>query len=237
MKVITSKIYDENIISEGLQFQIDKYYEPKEGSLIKRIEIVLEALNPHSGEKILDIGCGVGIFTFHSAKLKALSFGIDYSKKSIEMAQVLCERYGVGQNSKFVIADATRLPFKASSFEKIVTADFIEHITSEGKDMLLEEIQRVLKPEGICVIFTPSSIREKLSEVYWEFRHLLFGGKIPVNELHFGLISRSHFESLLKKHKFDFKFKYEDVTRPYLAKLPLVKGFLSLNLLWTIKKR
>lgn len=233
---ITPEIYDKHIISQGLQFQIDKYYEPKEIALRRRIEIVLRAINPQPQEKILDIGCGAGTFAFHCAKRKALSIGIDYSKDSIKTAQILSERYGVSQNTKFIIANAFNLPFRDSSFDKIVAADFIEHITLEEKETLLGEIKRVLKPEGISIIFTPNIIREKLGEAYWKVRHLLFADKVPSNELHFGLITRFQFESLLKKHQFHFRFTYKDITRPYLAKIPFLRHFLSLNLLWIIKK-
>lgn len=236
MNNITSEIYDKHIISQGLQFQIDKYYEPSEISLKRRIKIVLEAIIPREKEKILDIGCGAGTFAFHCAKLKASSFGIDYSKGSIETAQILCEKYGVSRNAKFIVANAFSLPFKNSSFDKIVAADFIEHITLEEKVMFLKEIQHVLKPEGICVIFTPNKIREKLGEVYGRLRHLLFGDKVPSNKLHFGLTMRFQFESLLKKFEFHFKFSYHDITRPYLARLLLIRHLFSLNLLWIIKK-
>jgi ubiquinone/menaquinone biosynthesis C-methylase UbiE len=236
MKNITPDIYDGHILDQGLQVQIDTYYEPKEISLKRRIKIVLEAVSPCPCEKILDIGCGAGGFAFHCAKLKALSFGIDYSKASIETSRRLCERYGVSENATFIVANAVYLPFRDCSFDKIVAADFIEHITLEEKEMLLSEIRRVLKNEGICVIFTPNRIREKLGEVYWKVRHLLFRNKVPSNELHFGLTTRFQFGSMLKKIKFNFRFEYKDITRPYLAKIPFLKHFLSLNLLWTVRK-
>src|SRR5208283_4356225 len=98
MKNITSENYDKDVTAQGLQFQIDRYYEPKEISEQRRIKIVLKAIDPRPGEKILDIGCGVGTFAFHCAQLKAMSFGIDYSKESIKTARILCKRYGVSRD-------------------------------------------------------------------------------------------------------------------------------------------
>ena len=236
MENITPEIYDKHVISQGLQFQVDTYYEPKEISQQRRIKIVLKAINPQQGEKILDVGCGVGTFAFYSAKSKALSFGIDYSKASLETARVLCDRYGVSENTNFIVANVFRLPFKDASFDKVVAADFIEHITLEEKERLLDQIEQMLKPEGRCVIFTPNLIREKLGEIYWGIRQVLLGDKVPLNKLHLGLINRFHFEALLKKHKFNFEFSYQDITRPYLARLPIIRHFLALNLLWIIKK-
>jgi hypothetical protein len=42
---INSRIYDENILKEGMQFQIDTYYEPKEDSARRRIDVVMEAID------------------------------------------------------------------------------------------------------------------------------------------------------------------------------------------------
>ncbi len=235
-KNIDSRVYDRNILAQGIEFQIDKYYEPKEISMRRRIGVVLEALKPERGEKILDIGCGVGAFAFHTAKRGALSFGIDYSYESIKIAVKLVGKFSSVERCRLLVSDAISLPFKEASFDKVVAVDFIEHITSEEKDKLLREIRRVLKPEGIGLIFTPNGIREKIGEVYWKCRHFMFGDKIPTTDLHFGLTNRYEFEPLLKKYKFNFRFAYKDITRPYLAKIPLIRIFLSLNLLWIFKR-
>lgn len=233
---INSQIYDSYVISQGLQFQIDNYYEPKDILSKRRIETVLEAINPKLQEKILDIGCGVGTLAFHCAKLNASSIGIDYSKESIKVAQLLSERYGVSKNAKFLVANAIRLPFKDYYFDKVVAADFIEHVTLREKEELVREIYRVLKPDGVGVIFTPNGIREKIGKIYWQIRHLLFGDKISTTRLHFGLTNKYELNPLLEKLKFNYSLVYKDIKWPYLGRLPLVRNFLALYLLWIIKK-
>ena len=88
-KVITGEDYDQDILRQGIQFQIDYYFEPREKFWQERIERVLHYLNPQKGEKILDVGCGVGTFAFHSAKHGAFGYGIDYSQESIKMAKLV----------------------------------------------------------------------------------------------------------------------------------------------------
>ncbi len=234
---ITPKIYDEHVLSQGLQFQVDTYYEPKESSLKRRIAVVMDALGPKLSEKILDVGCGVGTFAFHSAKAGAHAVGIDYSKESINAAESLIKRFGLGDKSKFIIANATKLPFKGSSFDKIIASDFIEHVTLKEKGEFLSQMCRVLKAGGTAIIFTPNRTRERIGDFYWKIRAFLLGDKVPVNDLHFGLTDRREFEALLKSYELNFKLKYVDITRPYIARLPLIRNFLSLNLLWTIKKQ
>ncbi|MCX5667895.1 MAG: methyltransferase domain-containing protein [Candidatus Omnitrophica bacterium] len=236
MGKITSKAYDDRILEQGLQFQIDSYYEPKDVSMIRRVKTIVGAIGPKPGERILDIGCGVGTFAYRCAWAGALSIGIDYSIESIKAARALSARYGVDENTGFVAADGKAVPFKDLYFDKIVAADFIEHITDEEKREMLEEIKRLLKPEGIAVIFTPNGTREKIGSIYWKIQHALFGKKIPVTELHFGLTTKADFERLCRKCGLAFRLSYEDTTRPYLAFLPFIRRFLALNLLWVLKK-
>ena len=233
--MITSKDYDKRIISGGLQHQIDNYYAPIEPPMKKRIEVVMSVLQPKPGENILDIGCGSGTFVFHCAKAGSFAIGLDYSFESIKAAKELCSRFGVGQNTGFVIADACNLPFKEVFFDKVVAADFIEHITFRQKEAVVEEVLRVLKPQGEAVIFTPNGTREKIGELYWKIRNIMFGDKLPKTELHFGLTNRKEFEKICGRNKFKFKLYYKDITRPYLAKIPFLRGLLALNLLWVLK--
>ena len=236
MGKITSKSYDDRIIEQGLQFQVDRYYEPKDVSMTRRVKAIVEAIGPKPGERILDIGCGVGTFAHRCAWAGALSVGIDYSIESIKAARTLCARYGVGKNARFVVGDGKAAPFENLYFDKIVAADFIEHISDEDKGRVLEEIKHLLKSGGIAVIFTPNGIREKIGGIYWKIRHALFRERIPATELHFGLTTKADFEKLCRKRGLAFRLSYEDTTRPYLAKLPFVRRFLALNLLWVLKK-
>ncbi|MHB9154207.1 MAG: class I SAM-dependent methyltransferase, partial [Endomicrobiales bacterium] len=229
--------YDADIITEGIEFQADNYYEPKKLPMQRRIAVVLESLRPCPGERILDVGCGVGTFAFHCARSGALSTGIDYSPESIKAATILSARFEVSGKADFVVGNALALPFENESFDKIVSADFIEHITHEEKPVLCREMLRVLKPGGIMVLFTPNKIREDIGALYWAARHRLRGDAIPFNDLHYGLISRFEFERILRKLGLKFRFKYADITRPFVPSLPLVRHLLSLNLLWVVRKQ
>lgn len=236
MKKITSATYDAHVMEQGADFQVRSYYEPTEASEKRRIAIILDHLDPRRGEKILDVGCGVGTFVFHSAKRGADGLGVDYSKESVRMARQLVGRYTIAGSARFVAAEVFHLPFKDSAFDKITAVDFIEHIRLEEKDFFLSEVRRVLKDNGIVIIFTPNKIREDIGAFYWGARHLFFRHKVPKNDLHYGLINKADFEKLLKKNGFSFDFHYYDTTKPCLAMWPLLKHFLSLNLLWVIHK-
>ncbi len=234
--IVTSQTYDRHILAQGLEFQIEKYYAPKEASLLRRIRIVLDAIAPKANERILDIGCGVGTFAYHCATAGTLSTGIDYSLESIRVARDLSQMFNISDRTDFIVANAKQLPFRTESFDKVVAIDFIEHITDSEKKILLSEMRRVLKNHGWVIIFTPNKTREIIGQLYWKVRSKFTGEKIPATDLHYGLTTRSDFESLLKEFNFSFSFKYADITRPYLAKIPLLRNFLALELLWILKK-
>ena len=236
-KEITSQTYDEHIRTQGLEFQVEQYYEPSQPPRRRRIDYVLKFLVPAAGQRILDIGCGVGTYAFHSALAGAEATGLDYSEESVKAARALSARYHVSGSAAFVTGNACKLPFADNSFDKIVSADFIEHITDEEKNSMMAEMMRVLSPGGRIVIFTPNAVREKIGDAYWQLRHVLFGNKIPVNDLHYGLISRRGYEAILKRFPVSFEFHYLDVSRPYLAHVPLLRKVLALNLLWVIHKQ
>lgn len=233
---VTSKDYDERIQTQSLQFQIDSYYYPKEAQAKERIDMVVNALNPCAGEFILDIGCGVGTFIYRIASAQGYAIGIDYSWECIRVTRELIGRFRVSQNARFVMANATQLPFKAGIFDKIVCADFIEHISLSDKMLLLDEMRRVIKKDGLIVISTPNSFREWLGLIKRRLIYFLQRKPALKTRLHFGLTNRFVFERLLRQKDFFFKCYYFDKSRFILAKIPFFKEFLRLNILWKIWK-
>ncbi len=234
MNKITSRDYDALVLAQGLQFQIDNYYEPKEVSMKERVSIVMAALQPKQGEWILDVGCGVGTFAFHCIKAGVLAVGLDYSFESIRTAKRLCEKFGVSPWARFVVASAANLPFKDGSFDKLVAADFIEHITLPEKERFVKEMRRALKAKGSAVIFTPNRTRERIGAFYWKLRNKLFKNSIPTTDLHFGLTGEAEFKKICRKNNFRINLRFKDITRPCLARLPVLRRFLALNLLWRL---
>ncbi|MDD5347408.1 MAG: methyltransferase domain-containing protein [Candidatus Omnitrophica bacterium] len=235
MDTVTAVDYDREIKTKPVEQIIDENYEPKARDAKLRIDIVLDALKPCPGEKILDLGCGSGTFAFHCVRSGAVAVGLDYSNESLRVACRLGERFA--NRALFTLADARSLPFSDHRFDKVVAADFVEHITRRDKDTVLKEIRRVLKEQGTAIVFTPNRIRERIGTAYWTMRHVLLGDSVPRYDLHFGLTDRSEFERLLRDNGFQFCLRYYDVTRPYLARIPLLRRILALNLLWVVQPK
>lgn len=98
-------------------------------------------------ERVLDLGCGNGRY-FDWFKEKEVDYiGADNSEKLIQEAR---EK---NPNAKFIYADALELPFVENSFDKVYSIAVLHHIPSKELRMkFLEQIKKVLKPEGILIL-------------------------------------------------------------------------------------
>ena len=124
-----------------------------------RFSKVIEMLEPKPTERILDVGCGNGIYTNSiSYYFGSKTVGIDINKKRIKVAQEIahCLKTGAG----FILQEAENLDFPKESFEKIICLEVIEHIYDDKK--LLNKLGCFLKKSGVLIISTPK--KEKLSK-------------------------------------------------------------------------
>jgi ubiquinone/menaquinone biosynthesis C-methylase UbiE len=110
-------------------------------------------LNLVAGNKVLDLGCGIGGGTFPLADAvghTGLAAGIDISSSMIESAkQRAANRPGV----EFKIADASAIPYPDGFFDAARTERLFLYLPD--RLATLQEMKRVIKPGGrICLIDT-----------------------------------------------------------------------------------
>ena len=99
--------------------------------------------NVRSGSDVLDLGCGAGMLAL--LKRKGVNLvGLDLS--SAGARSVLRNGYDAGLS-----ASLAKLPFPDQSFDYVVSLDVIGHIPFEEKDVVIEEIKRVLRPNGVTL--------------------------------------------------------------------------------------
>lgn len=126
-----TKNYDKQ--REGNKYRIEKRK--------REVEIFLKLLNKKEGEKVLEIGCSSGRLTQHLGKVIA----IDSSK---EMLKITKKK---NPKAKVLEADMFKLPFKKSSFDKVVTMRVWNHLNEENLILALKEAKRVLKKKRILI--------------------------------------------------------------------------------------
>lgn len=114
--------------------------------------IVLDWLEPKRGEKICDIACGGGELSLKLARKGCEVYGIDFSRDFIKSAGGSKKKRDV--RCEFVVGDAECLPFRSGFFDKVVSNCSLEHFHNDTR--ALQEMRRVLKPNGILVLTVDS---------------------------------------------------------------------------------
>jgi ubiquinone/menaquinone biosynthesis C-methylase UbiE len=105
---------------------------------------VMDAL-PRGG-RLLDIGCGTGLFAAKYREDGGTAVGLDISRRMTQQARRRCP------GGDFSVGTADKLPFRADSFDAIsslLAFTYLKH--PEG---MLSEAYRVLRPGGAIAICT-----------------------------------------------------------------------------------
>lgn len=95
---------------------------------------------------ILDVGCGAGALMKELEVYGAVT-GVDFSPDAI----AFCKQRGVNDVTK---GDITNLPLRDNTFDVVLALDILEHVDDDVKGV--KEIVRVLKPDGIAIVFVPA---------------------------------------------------------------------------------
>ncbi|MBF0169621.1 MAG: methyltransferase domain-containing protein [Nitrospinae bacterium] len=102
------------------------------------------------GRRTLDIACGEGYGSSLLAQLADTVVGIDIDRVTVGHAS---RHYAVPGKVSFVVGACERLPLADGSIDLVVSFETLEHLR-EG-DTFLDEVLRVLSPEGILILSTP----------------------------------------------------------------------------------
>ena len=109
---------------------------------------VLELVGEVAGRRVLDAGCGPGLYSEELIARGADLVALDGSAAMVELA-----RKRLGPRTKVLRVDlADPLPFADSEFELIVCALVIHHV--DDREACLREFFRVLGPGGHVVLST-----------------------------------------------------------------------------------
>lgn len=104
------------------------------------------------GSRVLDVGSGYSIFFLITTEWEFDITCCDLDSAAMEKMRGLVPAW------RWIVADATELPFDDASFDAVYAGEIIEHVTDAGG--ALAEWGRVLEPGGVLIVSTPN--RERL---------------------------------------------------------------------------
>ncbi len=102
--------------------------------------------------RIVDVGCGDGLFSWLFARDGAGVIGFDAEPTAIELAGVQATSAG-GPCPSFEVADARALPLPNHSVDVVTMLDVVEHLANPAS--VLHEASRILRPGGALLVSTP----------------------------------------------------------------------------------
>ena len=189
---------------------------------LKRLPIPDINLPVATGKQLLlDIGCSWGRWCISGTYKKYQCVGIDPSLGAVLAGKRTADQLGL--DIKFVVGDARYLPFNSCQFDQVFSYSVIQHFSKSDAQLAIQQISRVLKPNGNSLIQMPNRLGirslqhqikrgfaegENFDVRYWGVGELLncFGNSIGKSELlidgFFGLgIQKSDVDLLPLKYK------------------------------------
>jgi SAM-dependent methyltransferase len=103
---------------------------------------------PLTGQRILDVGCGVGMYVRAFGEFSPHVYGVDIDLVRAKQAGDLVPRASVS------VAPAERLPFSDAAFDVVLLHEVIEHVADDAQALF--EACRVTRSGGHVIIFAPN---------------------------------------------------------------------------------
>ncbi len=132
------------------EFYKNSYAQDQAFDSLPKFNKIISLIEKERPRVLLDLGCGDGAFVALIREKTKVSevFGVDISEEAARKAK---ER---GIEAIPLNIDEQDLPFTDNSFDIVFCGELIEHLFDP--DHLLQEIRRVLKPGGLCILTTPN---------------------------------------------------------------------------------
>ncbi|MEW5871195.1 MAG: class I SAM-dependent methyltransferase [Chloroflexota bacterium] len=139
----------------------------------RRLEMILRHTGSQPG-RILENGCGIGMYVEHLAHHSSQIIGLEYDPdRALEAGQ----RVAPLPQAHILCAAGERLPFPDSHFDLILSHEVLEHVQDDRQ--AVSEMVRVLRPGGRIVIFAPNrGYPFETHGIYWRGRYRF--GNIPL---------------------------------------------------------
>lgn len=134
----------------------------------RRLNLIREYV-PLENRRILDVGCGLGMYVEKFRRFSNDVYGVDVDPEKVQKAQ---ERL-----PNISLAPAEELPFKDRGFDVVLLHEVIEHVVDDQRT--ISEAVRCLDVGGHIVIYAPNRLYPFETHGYF-FRGQYHFGLLPL---------------------------------------------------------
>jgi SAM-dependent methyltransferase len=139
----------------------------------RRLDMIKAAAGKRIEGKILETGCGIGLYLEHLNPFGGELIGMEY-----ELPRAIKAKE---KSAQILGAAGEYMPFPTGTFDLILSNEVIEHVADDKQ--VVHEMVRTLKPGGRIVLFCPNRWYPfETHGIYWRGTYH-FGNKPLVNYL------------------------------------------------------
>jgi SAM-dependent methyltransferase len=135
----------------------------------RRLGMIREAAGHRIAGRVLENGCGVGMYVEHLTPFAGQVVGLEYDFQRAREAR--------SRSPRILCAAGEDLPFPSDAFDLILSHEVLEHVQDDSA--ALREMVRVLRPGGRLLVFVPNrGYPFETHGIYWRGRYHF--GNIPL---------------------------------------------------------
>jgi len=135
----TEEFYDRFSAAYDHFFSVQKTYAADTAAIL--MDYLGERNLP--AERVLEAGCGTGVYTAELEKLCGSLFGLDFSEGQLSQARTK------GLSAALTRGDVTALPYSGESFDIVTSLGMLRHLPGKMMEQYFSEAHRVLRPGGV----------------------------------------------------------------------------------------
>jgi SAM-dependent methyltransferase len=143
----------------------------------RRLQMVLDGAGECIRGRVLENGCGVGMYVDHLLPYAGEIIGLEVDfERGFEVATSLSSRLDT-TSAHVICAAGENLPFPDESFDAILSHEVLEHVQDDQRAVC--EMVRILRPGGRMMIFVPNrGYPFETHGIFWKGKYHF--GNIPL---------------------------------------------------------
>jgi SAM-dependent methyltransferase len=164
--------YDRWLAGRSITSKLYSFYASLPGAVLVNTPAfrLPEIMQMTPGQRLLDIGCGRGaLIQVFSSKVAFIKppVGIDLSGEMLRLANRDLDK--PSHPVVLMQASGLALPFADASFDVVVSSYVLKHLSDRDLLRFFEELQRVLAPAGVAVVWEFAPVESKKLNAFNEW--------------------------------------------------------------------
>ena len=142
-----------------------------------KINHIIKKLDINPGQKVLEVGCGLGGMAFEIAKQKGCEVtGISLSKNQINYCKKKAKEMKLDNQVNFELVDYREIKGK---FDRIYSVGMFEHVGKKFYKAFFTSMNRLLKEDGKFLLHTIGSVDAPTPPNKFINKYIFPGGVVP----------------------------------------------------------